>query len=176
MASDGERLLIARAKRGDDVAYEQLLAPLMEPAHRLACGLLHDTHLAEDVVQESAVRAWRRLGNLKGGTSLRPWFLGIVVNQCRELHRGHWSRLVVKRDITRSSEGADDAAIARLELRNLLERLGRKERLVVVLRFYLDMSWPEIAAISGLGEAGARSRLYRALGKLRPKDRTVVIT
>lgn len=67
MDSDGEQLLIARAKRGDDVAYEQLLAPLVEPAHKLACGLLYDTHLAEDVVQEASMKAWRKLKNLRDG-------------------------------------------------------------------------------------------------------------
>jgi RNA polymerase sigma factor (sigma-70 family) len=176
MGTEREQLLIARAKRGDDVAYEQLLAPLVEPAHKLACGLVHDTHLAEDVVQEAAVRAWRKLKNLRDGTSIRPWFLEIVANQCREMRRGHWSRLILRRDVTRPVNDSNEAAIARMELRSLLEQLGKQERLVIVLRFYLDLPWSDVAAITGLGEAGARSRFYRALGKLRPKDHAVVTT
>ncbi|HEY1419255.1 MAG TPA: sigma-70 family RNA polymerase sigma factor [Candidatus Dormibacteraeota bacterium] len=177
MGSTGEDVLIAKAQSGDDVAYEQLLAQLMEPAHKLACGMLHDTHLAEDAVQEAAVRAWRRLKNLRDGSPIRPWFLGIVANQCRETHRGHWSRLMLSRDLAPIVvEDANEAAIQRLEVRRLLERLGKRERLIVVLHYYLELPWPEIAAISGLSEAGARSRLYRALTKLRPTNQATVTT
>jgi DNA-directed RNA polymerase specialized sigma24 family protein len=51
-------------------------------------------------------------------------------------------------------------------------RLKRPERLVVVLRLYLDLPWPEVAAIAGLTEAGARTRFYRAVGRLRPAGRS----
>lgn len=174
MGSADEQLLITMAKQGNDVAYEQLLASLIEPAHRLACGLLHDTHLAEDAVQEAAVRGWRKLKNLKDGAPIQPWFFGIVVNQCRDLQRGHWSRLVMKREVVEPTENADDSAIRRMEVRRLLELLSKQERLVIVLRFYVDLPWPDVAAIAGLTEAGARARFYRGLAKLRPKDQAAV--
>ena len=176
MGSEGEQLLIVRAKRGDDAAYEQLLAMVIEPAHKLACGLLQDSHLAEDVVQEAAVRAWRKLKNLRDGASIAPWFLGIVANQCREVQRGHWSRIIVSGEVVEAQASTDDSTIARIELRRRLQELSRQELLVVVLHFYLDLSWPDITAVSGLSEPAARSRLYRALEKLRAKARAVVAT
>jgi len=89
-----EQALIVRAKEGDRLAYERLLEPVMRPAARLAFAMLHDHSEAEDVFQESALRAWRRLGNLRAGSQFRPWFLGIVANQCREVRRGRWRQLI----------------------------------------------------------------------------------
>jgi len=169
-----EQVLVERARQGDEIAYERLLLSLVEQAHKLACGLLHDSHLAEDVVQEAAVKAWRRLGNLRSGASIRPWFLGIVVNQSRDFRRGHWGRLITTPDVERPSDPPDEEAIRRLEVRRALERLKRGDRLVLVLRIYLDLPWQEVALIAGLTEAGARTRFYRSIAKIRPRGKAPV--
>ena len=79
--------LIRTAKAGDEVAFEELLRPLIDPAYRFACVMLSDPAAAEDVVQEAAVKAWRKLDQLRDGYDPQPWFLGIVANQCRSLRR-----------------------------------------------------------------------------------------
>src|SRR5487761_531143 len=94
MEDSVEQALIARAKGGDRVAYERLLEPAIRSATRLAFAMLHDRSEAEDAFQESALRAWRRLHNLREGSSFQPWFIGIVANQCREIRRGRWWRLL----------------------------------------------------------------------------------
>jgi RNA polymerase sigma factor (sigma-70 family) len=169
MTEPEEQTLIVRAKCGDDVAFQRLMSNLVDPAHRLACGLLHDTYLAEDAVQDSAVKAWRKISNLKEGASIRPWFLGIVANQCRELRRGHWAQLITAADISDRPGEPDEDVLNRVLIRQALQRLNRKERLVVVLRLYVDLPWSEVAAIAGTTESGARTRLYRALTKIRPR-------
>src|SRR4030088_912220 len=80
--------LVRDAKRGDEAAVTSLLRPLLEPAYRLAAGMLQDRQLAEDAVQEAAVKAWRKLHQLREGAEMRPWFLGIVANECRATRRG----------------------------------------------------------------------------------------
>jgi RNA polymerase sigma-70 factor (ECF subfamily) len=174
MDQPDEHALIARAKQGDDLAYELLLATLVEPAHKLACGLLHDSHLAEDAVQDAAVKAWRKLANLKFGTPIRPWFLAIVANQCRDVRRGHWARIVAWPEMVQASHDHEQQTLDRVQVRQILERLNRDERLIMVLRFYLDLPWPEVAIVAGLSEAGARTRLYRALAKVRPLGHAAV--
>lgn len=71
-------------------AFEAVIGPLIEPAHRFATGMLRDSHAAEDAVQEAAVRAWQKLDRLRPGSPVQPWFLAIVANQCNETFRSHW--------------------------------------------------------------------------------------
>src|SRR2546430_15029793 len=88
--SDDQAERIARAKAGDARAFEELLAPLVGPAFRLAMTMLNDRGAAEDAVQESALKAWRHLGQFRSGSSLRAWVLTIVANECRSVRRAPW--------------------------------------------------------------------------------------
>jgi RNA polymerase sigma-70 factor, ECF subfamily len=167
--STAEQQLVTRAKRGDTAAFEAILAPLIDPAHRLACALLRDPALAEDAVQEASLRAWRKLSRLRPGSPLRPWFLGIVANQCRDQMRARWWQVIrMPQPRVTSPHLPEDVTLRRSELRDALAKLGEPERRVVVLRLYLDLPWPEVAAAAGVTEAGARSRFYRAMDRLRP--------
>ncbi|HKF78458.1 MAG TPA: RNA polymerase sigma factor [Candidatus Dormibacteraeota bacterium] len=178
MGSEADDELLARARAGDTVAFEAALAPLVGPAHRFACALLQDPQLAEDAVQEAAVRAWSRVSRLRAGSPLRPWFLGIVANQCREQRRGRWWRPLGLPDAAASPDDAvEERALRRAQLRQALLSLRRDERRVLVLRLYVELPWEEVAAVVGLTEAGARSRFYRALARLRgARDPQEVLT
>src|SRR4051794_33755079 len=82
---------LSRALEGDSDSFTRLIEPLLDPAYRLAAVMLADRTAAEDAVQEAAVKAWRKLRQLRGeATSLRPWFLSIVANECRMMRRGRW--------------------------------------------------------------------------------------
>lgn len=176
MDAGDEQVLIARARQGDDNAYEQLLSQIILPAHKLACGLLHDSHLAEDAVQEAAVKAWRKIGNLRSGAPLRPWLLRIVVNQCRDIQRGQWSRPTAAAAPVPASQAFDEAALDRIQVRHALERLNRDERLIVVLHYYVGLPWADIAAVAGVSESGARTRLFRAIARIRATNNLVAST
>jgi DNA-directed RNA polymerase specialized sigma24 family protein len=82
--------LIERPLAGDWSAFEELIAPLMEPAYRLACGMLLHRGEAEDAVQETTLGAWLKLASLRAGAAFRPWFMTIVANRCRDMRRIRW--------------------------------------------------------------------------------------
>jgi RNA polymerase sigma-70 factor (ECF subfamily) len=167
--STAEQQLVIDAKGGDVAAFEAILAPLIEPAHRFATALLQDPDLAKDAVQEACLRAWRKLGNMRPDSPVRPWFLGIVANQCREQTRSRWWQVIRMPQLHRASaELPEDSAIRNMQVRDALMKLGDRERRVLILRVYLDLPWAEVAAASGLSEAGARTRYYRALDRLKP--------
>ena len=168
MDTSPDQQLIVRAKHGDLDAFEAILAPALEKAYRYASAMLHEPNLAEDAVQEACVRAWQKLGRLRAGSPFEPWFLGIVNRQCREHTRGRWWRLI-RMPIIESSvvELPEDTAIRRARLREALGELTERERQVLILRLYLDLPWAEVAAVTGLSEAGARTRYYRALHRFR---------
>lgn len=159
---------VRQARMGDDAAFETLLRQLSPPGYRLACGMLQDRQLAEDAVQEAAVMAWRKLHELRVGSRMQPWLLGIVANQCRTMRRARWWSIVKAAAPRRSVEAPDDLVVRRADMRRALARLNNDQRLVVVLYFYLDLPFEEIATITGHSFAAVRSRVYRALRKLKP--------
>ena len=159
--------LLEAAKLGDDSAFELLLRPLLEPGYRLAGGMLQDHQAAQDAVQEAAFKAWRKLRQLRDGSDMRPWFLGIVANECRTTRRGRWWSVLKIDAERRSTEAPDDAAVRGIDLRNALKRLRPQQRLVVVLYFYLDLPLDEIAAITSASYAAVRQRLYRGIRELK---------
>ena len=170
MAGDQAWTLLEKARAGDADAFEALLRPMIGTAHRYASALLPGSGLAEDAVQEAAVRAWRKLGNVRTGMAFQPWFLGIVARQCKEQVRNRWWRVIrTAAPPAAGGEPPEDAVIRRATLRDALAKLGHGERQVVILRLHLELPWAEVAAAAGLSEAGARTRYYRALERLRPK-------
>lgn len=153
---------------GDTQAFDTLVGPCIDGAFALALGLLHDRGAAEDAVQEAAVKAWRHLRNVRSGAPVRPWFFGIVANQCREQQRGRWWS-VVKLGNPEPAAGRDAAAdVARdLDLRRALRSLRMEQRLPVVLHFYLDLPLEEVAVITGAPLGTVKSRLHRAMEQVR---------
>jgi RNA polymerase sigma-70 factor (ECF subfamily) len=168
MTTAGEPELVDRAREGDEAAFETLLRAVLPAGYRLACAMLQDRQLAEDAVQEAAVNAWRKLHQLRAGSTMTPWFLGIVANQCRALHRARWWS-VRKAGSWRESVAVQDGMLeARADLRRALARLKPELRLVVILYYYLDLSLEDIATIAGASFAAVRGRLYRAIKQLKP--------
>lgn len=168
MDDQAEQALIAGAKSGDEGAFEQLLETAVRPATRLAFALLHDRSEAEDAFQESAIRAWRRLQNLRDGRPFQPWFVGIVANQCKEIRRGKWWNVVRLPDAG-ATRAVDETAWSEGEdLRRAVMRLPYDQRVAVLMHFHLDMPLNDVAIALGLSVGGVRSRIKRALRKLRP--------
>jgi RNA polymerase sigma-70 factor (ECF subfamily) len=149
-------------------AFERLLAPLIEPAHRLACGLLHDHQAAEDAVQEASLKAWRKLRQLRSPNAVRPWFLGIVANQCRSVSRTRWWK-VTQTSVSISESEPEPAPMASsIDLRRAIRRLRHRERTALVMYFYLDLTAEEIAVATRSTPGAVRRQLYRSLARLRP--------
>ena len=149
----------------DAEAFSQLLEPLLGQAYRLAAVMLNDRAAAEDVVQEASVKAWRKLRQLRGdATSLRPWFLSIVANECRMARRTRWWSVLKVGDI-RDARPQDREP--ETDLHQALLRLSPDERLPLVLHFYLDLPLDELARTLGVGPSAAKSRVYRAVKRLR---------
>src|SRR5229473_2568678 len=161
---------IAAAKDGDDVAFETLIRPLLEPGYRLAGGMLQDHQAAQDAVQEAAFKAWRKLRQLRDGSEMRPWFLGIVANECRSARRSRWSSVVSLVMPARSeSAPADEAVLSTIELRTALRAIDEKKRLALVLHWYLDLPLEEIAVITGSSVHAVEGQVQRGMHELRER-------
>jgi RNA polymerase sigma-70 factor, ECF subfamily len=157
-----------RATEGDADSFAMLIDPLLQPAYRLAAVMLSDRTSAEDAVQEAAVKAWRNLRQLRGDeTSLRPWFLSIVANECRMTRRRRWWSVVKLADVESERRPDRPSQEAVTDLRRAVSKLSLDERLPLVLYFYLDMPLDEVARTLKVSPAAAKSRIYRAARRLR---------
>jgi RNA polymerase sigma-70 factor, ECF subfamily len=140
---------------------------LIEPAYRLAFAMLRQREAAEDTVQEATLKAWRRIAQFRderGG--IRAWYLTIVANECRSLRRGRWWSVLRLGDVRPPRRG-DDSALHAAELRQSISRLLPSDRLLLYLFYWLDLPLEEVAAVARISTAAARSRLYRAVRRLR---------
>lgn len=167
MLTDRTATLAQAASQGDDLAFERLIEQALEPGYRLACGMLHDPHAAEDAVQESAVKAWRKLGQLRKVDRLTPWFLAIVANECRSARRSRWLSVLSWTEPVRPQQAPDDSILTGLEVRRALRALDHEKRLVIVLRWYLDLSLEEISFVTGSSVHAVEARLHRGMNELK---------
>jgi len=164
---------VSRALAGDLDAYGVLVARYSALAHRTAY-LLGAGSDAADVVQDAFVKGFRKLGTFRQGAAFRPWLLQIVANETKNLHRAHRRRALLELRLTALTDVVDhrDPAVlvdgTRTALFTALRELPEKDRQVVTCRYLLDLSEAETAQTLGWARGTVKSRLSRALAKLRP--------
>jgi RNA polymerase sigma factor (sigma-70 family) len=159
--------LVQDAIGGDQLAFMLLVEPLLPAAYRLAVGMLRSESDAEDAVQEGVLKAWRHFGRFRRGSDLRPWLFTIVANECRLQRRSRWWSVVRTAEIPDDPASTSSVDAETVDLRQALYRLPHDQRFVVVLRYYLDLSFDEVAQTLGISTKAAKSRTYRALERLR---------
>ena len=171
-----EQEAVARAQRGDEHAFAQLVRPHEEIAFRTALLITRNAAEAEDAAQEAVVKAYRALGRFRPGAPFRPWLLAIVANEARNRRRaaGRRESLLLRAaaetpsgDAAPSPETALVAADERARLLRAVEELADDHRLVVACRFFVGLSEEETAAVLGVPPGTVKSRLSRALDRLR---------
>jgi RNA polymerase sigma-70 factor (ECF subfamily) len=170
-----EPALIARARRGDVAAYEELVRAFQDIAHR-AAWLVGGADDAEDAVQEAFVKAYHALSRFREGSPFRPWLLRIVTNEARNRRRsaGRRADLAIRAIEDRPADDAapspEEAVLAherRTALAAAIERLREEDRLVVTCRYLLQLSEAETATTLDIPAGTVKSRLSRALAQLR---------
>jgi RNA polymerase sigma-70 factor (ECF subfamily) len=138
-------------------------------SYRLATLILRDRDEAEDATQEAIVRAWSSWWALRDRSRFDAWFDRILVNVCRNRLRHARTIRVVTLDDSFQNPAADShgATIARLTLEPAFARLSPDQRIIVVLRFWRDLSVDAIAERLGIPAGTVKSRLHYALETLR---------
>ncbi len=165
----GSMTMLEAAKRGDAGAFEILLQPLLEPGYRLAGGMLQDHQAGQDAVQEAAVKAWRNLRQLREGSEMRPWFLGIVANECRTARRSRWSSVIKALLPETAGQVPTDSVLTGIQVRRALRGLDEKKRLALVLHWYLDLPLEEIATITKSSVHAVEGQVQRGIREMRQR-------
>jgi RNA polymerase sigma-70 factor (ECF subfamily) len=170
-----EANLVNHARQGDAVAWETLVGQHQEAVFRLAYLLLGDADEAQDAAQEAFIRAFRSLAQFDPARPMRPWLLKItsnlVYNRRRALGRylAALQRLVRLAPPPLVTPGPDDALPSddsRL-LWQAVRRLNAADQEIIYLRYFLELSVAETAETAGIAPGTVKSRLSRALERLR---------
>ena len=154
-----------------------MAVPLLFRAHgaglvRLGYCLTGDRGAAEEVVQDAFVTLYRNWGSLRDHSSTLPYLRAGVVNRCRSVHRRRFRTVRATEQLTpdlATLPGADSDAVAHDEavrLANLVGALPRRQREVVVCRYYLDLTERQTAELLEVTVGAVKKHASRALSKL----------
>lgn len=168
-----EPTLIRRAQNGDTAAWEPLVLAHQQAVFRYAYLLLGDPDEAEDAAQETFLRAWRYLSRFDPARPLRPWLLSITSNLASNRRRStgrYFSALMRAFRDEPPPASLEEKSAQRLQadqLREAVQTLNATDRQIVYLRYFLDLSVAETAETLNIAQGTVKSRLNRALDKLK---------
>jgi RNA polymerase sigma-70 factor (ECF subfamily) len=171
-----QRILVARALRGDKDAFDDIFDRYGGLMLRTAYSIVKDRDIAEDAVQNTLIQAWRHLPSLREPGALRSWLMRIIVNQCisfkRRLARStrFLQEAFAEQEMEQASQVADYAE-GRLErdwdLARAIEELPVKQRIAIALHYYQGMTLPEMSHALQTPENTLKKRIQAALSNLR---------
>jgi RNA polymerase sigma factor (sigma-70 family) len=166
--------LVERARRGDVGAFEELVRRHQGLAVRAAYVVTGHRADAEDVAQAAFLKAYLALGRFRAGAAFRPWLLRIVRNEAK--NRRRWAARHPELELTEahdrsggapSPEEEAEAMERRRRLLAAVNRLRRGDREILAYRYFLDISEADMAEMMEVAPGTVKSRLARALERLR---------
>lgn len=176
MGAIDEQQLIDAAKRGNMAAVEDLVRRYQDLAFRVAFLITRDEEEARDAAQTGFIKAYRAIGKFREGAPFRSWLLQIVANEAKNRRAAAVRHPAVPlSDVEElpiiSSEPSPEEEAERAEERQTvlaaLDKLRDEDRQVISYRYFLDLSEAEIAGALNCPKGTVKSRLSRAMSRLR---------
>ena len=175
--------LIQRVLKGDDTAFSMLVRKYQKPVHALAWRKIGDFHIAEEITQDTFLKAYQKLPMLKEPQRFLSWLYVIAANLCKAwlrkkrlhtqslentariaLEKATYSDYVIEENERTAVEAQREA------VKTLLAKLQESERTIVTLRYFGEMSSAEIGEFLGVSANTVRSRLRRAQQRLKEEE------
>ena len=171
-----DAVLVERAQHGDTDAYGELVRRYQALATRTAYVITGASAEAEDAAQDGFTKAYFALDRFRSGAPFRPWLLRIVANEAKNRRKALGRRPTVDLSVAEDRPSGDtalspEAAALASERRELvlgaLRKLREEDRLVIAYRYFMQLSEAEMADALGVARGTVKSRLSRAIGRLR---------
>ena len=179
MSVEPDRLLVEQSRAGDQLAYGELVRLHQNAVYNLAYRMLGERVEAEDAAQETFLRAYSHLDRYDANRPFRTWLLSIASNHCIDrLRKRRLTWLSIDEPLPphpalNSDEIEPEEAVISNErsaaIQAMLSELSPEYRVVVILRYWNDLSYAEIAEILNTTESAIKSRLFRARQALAEK-------
>jgi RNA polymerase sigma-70 factor, ECF subfamily len=167
-----DAMLVRRVLQGDEAAFTELVDRHAGACLRFAARMLGNREDAEDATQEAFLRAYRALARYEDREAFRTWLFQILVNRCRTLaaRRGRREQLVRVDDVAlgrASVPPSTDGGELRAEIRRALAALDAEHREAFLLKHVEQLSYDEMAAITGAGVSALKMRVKRACERMQ---------
>lgn len=160
--------LVKSAQKGNNQAFSKLFQAYEQDIYRIAFVYVKNQNDALDVVQETACRSFKAIKDLKEPTYFKTWLLKIAVNCSLDLLRRQQKVVQLKPELQGNiADNANEYIDLRMTLYDLMECLDEYEKSVVMLKFYEDLTFNEVAETLDIPLGTAKTIVYRALDKLR---------
>lgn len=168
--------LVERAQHGDADAYGELVRRYQAVATRTAYVITGAAADAEEAAQDGFTKAYFALDRFRAGAPFRPWLLRIVANEAKNRRKAAGRRPTVdlsvaedrpSGDTALSPEAAALASERRESVLGALRKMREEDRLIIAYRYFFDLSEAEMADALGIARGTVKSRLSRALARLR---------
>ena len=167
--NDADALLVARIRAGDEEAFEIVMARYQAPLFRYLRGLVGDHELANDLMQETFLRAYRAINSLDDPGLLRSWLYRIAHNQAisalRRRRLINWLPLVFGQHV--SVPAPDRSALEAARVQAALARVPPQQRAPLLLHLVAGFSYAEVAALLQVSEGTVRMRISRGRAAFR---------
>lgn len=174
LSRDQETGLVQQARNGNRQAFQVLARACADPLYNLALRMTGNQAEAEDMVQESFLRAFGALHTFDGSRRFFSWLYAICLNQLRDKHRKKknaparlpYETIEDLPDQGRSPEKRLQDSQSREALLQAVQRLPLAQREALVLRFFQELPFASVAEILEISENAAKKRVYQALTRL----------
>jgi len=165
-----DQALIAGTLAGRNEDFEVLVERHQRLLYAFVFRQIRDQDAADEIVQETFVLAYRNLGRYRGEASFKTWLHQIALNQCRARFRQHRGRReIALEDVPEVVLGssAADPSHDPINLERHIARLPPRQRAVLTLRIFSDLSFKEIGTIEGISENSAKVSFHHAIVRLK---------
>ncbi|MFJ7734698.1 RNA polymerase sigma factor [Lysinibacillus sp. NPDC097287] len=159
-------VLVKRVKDGDAEAFAQLFAQYEVDLYKMAYVYVGNEADALDIVQEVAYRSFKYIHSLQGATYIKTWLMRIAINCATDVLKKRGNIMPYEEDFEESDEPFEELP-EKWALEDVMTKLTKEEKDVILLRFYQDHTLQQTAAILQLKLGTTKTILYRALRKLR---------
>lgn len=160
-----EELLVKRAKKGDKDAFVALIEKYKVPMYRLALAIVRSKVESEDVLSETILKAYEKLKTLREPSFFKTWIMRIIINESNQNLRSR-KKIVPLTDWNK--EAKIQPLTTNIELEELIQKLPKELRIVMVLFYFEQWTIKEISELLRLPEGTVKNRLHRARKKLIP--------
>jgi RNA polymerase sigma-70 factor (ECF subfamily) len=170
--STTERDLLERCRRGDRSAFDTIVEVHRLAVYRVARRILGSHEAADEATQETFVRAWRSLDGFRGEARLGTWLIRIALNVSRTLGARRSREAPLDAAATVVDPLSSPEALAALResgrrLRRAVATLPPRQREVVALKVFSDMTYEDVAAAMGLSVGAVKAHFHQAVANLR---------